>query len=78
MQNSAEEKRKDMQMSVREALSSKKDGSRKDQEIDFPGSDDDDDDEAKFDARMRMQILRKRNELGDVPCDKVSRGTYLS
>lgn len=68
MQSSAEvERRKDIQMSVREALHSKKGGSSKDHEMSSPGANDrsdEDDDEATFDARMRMQILKKRNELG--------------
>lgn len=57
-----------MQKAVREALTSKK----ADAETDTFGThgsgdddDDDEDDEAKFDARMRSQILRKRIELGD-------------
>uniref|UniRef100_A0A1D1XHK0 Peptidyl-prolyl cis-trans isomerase CWC27 n=1 Tax=Anthurium amnicola TaxID=1678845 RepID=A0A1D1XHK0_9ARAE len=66
------DKKKDIQKAVREALSSKKGQHGKDSEIDTPGShghsddDNDDDDEAKFDARMRTQILRKRMELGDI------------
>ncbi|XP_073008007.1 peptidyl-prolyl cis-trans isomerase CYP57 isoform X1 [Typha latifolia] len=63
------EKNKDTVLSVREALSTKKDDFRS-REIDDHsdgggGGDDDDDDEANFDARMRLQILRKRRELGD-------------
>ena len=54
-----------MQLSIREALNSKKEESRRYVEADF--SDNDDEDEANFDARMRQQILRKRNELGDLP-----------
>lgn len=57
---------RDVQLSVREALGSKKEESRKGVEADVY-SDNDDEDEANFDARMRQQILRKRNELGDLP-----------
>lgn len=78
------EKRKEIQMSVREALNSKK-GSSKDKEIgpsnayNHSDGDDDDGDEAKFDTRMRLQILKKRKELGDngsrekISKDKVNR-----
>ncbi|KAL5559471.1 hypothetical protein UlMin_035682 [Ulmus minor] len=55
------------QLSVREALSSKKEGSRNDVEAEAYS----DDDEASFDARMRQQILRKRNELDLPPKPKV-------
>jgi len=57
-----------MQLSVRDALNSKKDEPQKDSDagsmacLNFS-----DDDEADFDARMRMQILKKRKELGDLP-----------
>ncbi|KAH7651935.1 Cyclophilin-type peptidyl-prolyl cis-trans isomerase protein [Dioscorea alata] len=69
------ERKKDIQLSVREALNSRKGDSNKDEGINAPetydhsgGDDDDDDDgdEAKFDAHMRMQILRRRRELGDI------------
>lgn len=59
-----------MQLSVREALSSKKEESHKDAEAEFSNSfnySDDDDDEANFDSRMRQQILKKRKELGVLP-----------
>ncbi|KAJ6814643.1 putative peptidyl-prolyl cis-trans isomerase CYP57 [Iris pallida] len=61
------EKRKDAQMSVREALSSRKGNSKKEPETDFASAyDNSDDDEATFDTRMRLQILNKRKELGEV------------
>lgn len=69
MQNS-DAKTRHVQLSVREALSSKKDEPRKDSESNFYNTlnySDDDDDEANFDARMRQQILRKRKDLGDLP-----------
>lgn len=59
---------KDVQLSVRDALSSKKEESRKrfgDNDANLDDSDDDN--EADFDARMRRQILKKRQELGDLP-----------
>ncbi|KAK4796350.1 hypothetical protein SAY86_028676 [Trapa natans] len=65
--------RRDVQLSIREALGSKKEAMQNETEDYFPLSsarsdaDDDDDDEANFDARMRRQILDKRKELGDVP-----------
>ncbi|ONK55078.1 uncharacterized protein A4U43_UnF7820 [Asparagus officinalis] len=73
------ERRKDVQLSIREALSSKKGCSSKDQEANSldasDHSDDDDGDEAKFDERMRLQILRKRKELGDIKNnEKFSKG----
>lgn len=55
-----------MQLSVREALSSKKDDSWKETHSKFSETlPDSDDDEANFDNRMRLQILKKRKELGD-------------
>lgn len=55
-----------MQLSVREALSSKKDESWKETHTKFSETlADSDDDEANFDNRMRLQILKKRKELGD-------------
>ncbi|CAN6539639.1 unnamed protein product [Malus baccata var. baccata] len=64
-------KTRHVQLSVREALSSKKEEPKKDSESKFYNtldhSDDDDDDEANFDARMRQQILKKRTDLGDLP-----------
>jgi len=69
MQNSSDVKTaRDVQLSVREALSSKKDESQKDSEAEFSNSlDYSDDDEANFDERMRLQILRRRKELADIP-----------
>ncbi|XP_031372632.1 peptidyl-prolyl cis-trans isomerase CYP57 [Punica granatum] len=63
---------RDVQLSVREALSSKKEQLQKEFGDDFPHSSakndaDDDEDEASFDARMLRQILEKRKELGDLP-----------
>ncbi|KAK9274037.1 hypothetical protein L1049_018851 [Liquidambar formosana] len=67
--NPSEVKRaRDLQLSVRDALSSKKEESQKDSQAEFSNSNDySDDDEANFDARMRQQILLKRKELGDHP-----------
>ncbi|KAG4931386.1 hypothetical protein JHK86_048347 [Glycine max] len=68
LNNELSSSRRDMQLSVRDALNSKKDEPQKDSDagsmacLDFS-----DDDEADFDARMRMQILKKRKELGDLP-----------
>ncbi|XP_022941219.1 peptidyl-prolyl cis-trans isomerase CYP57 [Cucurbita moschata] len=61
---------REMQLSVRETLASKKQESRRDSDAEnsnLPQYSDSDDDEANFDARMRQQILRKRTELGDAP-----------
>lgn len=71
VQNSAEgQKSKDAQLMVREALSSKKEH-QKELGAGFSESFDySDDDEASFDARMRQQILRRRQELGDLPTKK--------
>ncbi|GLT97244.1 hypothetical protein SLE2022_148170 [Rubroshorea leprosula] len=59
---------KDVQISVRAALSSKKEEPEKDVKAELSDSldpsDDDDGDEASFDARMRRQILNRRKELG--------------
>jgi peptidyl-prolyl cis-trans isomerase SDCCAG10 len=61
-------KTRGVQLSVREALSSKKEESQKESESGFYNLFDySDDDEANFDARMRQQILRRRKELGDIP-----------
>ncbi|PWA89666.1 cyclophilin-like peptidyl-prolyl cis-trans isomerase family protein [Artemisia annua] len=63
LQNPAEDKaKKDLQMSVRGALTSKKEELPKESDADVS-----DDDEASFDVRMRLQILNKKKELGDVP-----------
>ncbi|KAG1346272.1 peptidyl-prolyl cis-trans isomerase CYP57 [Cocos nucifera] len=62
-----QEKKKDIHLSVRETLSSKKGDLKNDPETNYPDTyDHSDDDEAKFDERMRLQILRKRRELGDI------------
>ncbi|XP_027330419.1 peptidyl-prolyl cis-trans isomerase CYP57 isoform X2 [Abrus precatorius] len=60
---------RDLQLSVRDALNSKKEEPQKDSEAgDMAHLDSSDDgDEADFDARMRRQILKKRKELGDHP-----------
>ncbi|KAK4274557.1 hypothetical protein QN277_017759 [Acacia crassicarpa] len=59
---------RDVQLSVRDALSSKKEESqKKSEDNDANLGDSDDDDEADFDARMRSQILKRRQELGDLP-----------
>jgi peptidyl-prolyl cis-trans isomerase SDCCAG10 len=69
MQDSSDvRKTRGVQLSVREALSSKKEESQKESESGFYNLFDySDDDEANFDARMRQQILRRRKELGDIP-----------
>ncbi|KAK6912837.1 Cyclophilin-type peptidyl-prolyl cis-trans isomerase domain [Dillenia turbinata] len=67
------QKTKDIQLSVREALSSRKEEPRSESRA-FPSENLDlsDDDEASFDARMRQQIIKKRKELGDLPSKKNS------
>lgn len=80
MQNtSGDQKTRDVQLSVREALSSKKEQPQKDLEAEISNSldhSDDDDDEAGFDARMRQQILRRHKELGGAqPKQKMQNGT---
>ncbi|KAL6523982.1 hypothetical protein OROMI_031077 [Orobanche minor] len=68
--NSVEgQKTKDVQLKVREALSTKKD-QQKELGPEFSESVDSDEDEASFDVRMRQQILRRRMELGDLPIKK--------
>lgn len=72
---------KDLQMSVREALTSKRDRFERELENNLSDShglsddDNDDGDEAKFDARMRIKILKKRRELGEV--SSRSNGTFI-
>lgn len=72
---------KDLQMSVREALTSKRDRFERELENNLSDShglsddDNDDGDEAKFDARMRIKILKKRRELGEVSSQ--SNGTFI-
>lgn len=65
---------RDLQLTVREALNSKKEGPEKGSERSISGSHNhsDDDDEAQFDQRMRLQILKKRQELGDAPATRKS------
>uniref|UniRef100_A0A5B7BEZ3 Putative peptidyl-prolyl cis-trans isomerase CYP57 n=1 Tax=Davidia involucrata TaxID=16924 RepID=A0A5B7BEZ3_DAVIN len=67
--NSSEVKaRRDLQLTVRETLTLKREDFRRDSGAAFSDSlDCSDDDEANFDARMRQQILRKRKELEDLP-----------
>lgn len=79
MQNTSGDKTREVQLSVREALSSKKEEPQKDSEADFSNFlDHSDDDEAGFDSRMRQQILRRRKELGDVPPkQKMHNGTFI-
>ncbi|XP_010247377.1 PREDICTED: peptidyl-prolyl cis-trans isomerase CYP57 [Nelumbo nucifera] len=75
MDPSEVKKARDLQLSVREALSGKKGDPQKGPDStshdvsddDDDDDDNDDDDEAKFDERMRLQILKKRKELGDLP-----------
>ncbi|KAI7988081.1 Peptidyl-prolyl cis-trans isomerase CYP57 [Camellia lanceoleosa] len=67
VENSSEVKAtRDAQLSVRETLGSKRE-ELKESEAEFPESLDYSDDEASFDARMRLQILKRRKELGDLP-----------
>lgn len=89
MQNSSEGKTtRDIQLSVKEALSSKKgtltvkeapsskkEASLRDSAAGFPNSDDEDEDDALFDARMRQQIIQKRKDLGDLPPKLKQNGT---
>lgn len=61
---------KDLQLSVRGALRSRREGDKNDAEAELSDSldhSDDDDDEASFDARMRRQILNRRKELVNLP-----------
>ncbi|KAM7255875.1 hypothetical protein ACFE04_011616 [Oxalis oulophora] len=59
---------RDLQLSVRGALTSKKVDAERSDPADYS-----DDDELSFDARMRQQILKKRNELGGgIPSKKKS------
>lgn len=60
--------KRDLQLSVRETLSSRKEEVGKEPESAFYNSlNNSDDDEASFDVRMRQQILRKRKELDVLP-----------
>ncbi|MBA0839047.1 hypothetical protein Goarm_004819 [Gossypium armourianum] len=60
---------KDLQLSVRGALRSRREGDKKDAEAELSDSvgHSDDDDEASFDARMRRQILNRHKELVNLP-----------
>ncbi|KNA15226.1 hypothetical protein SOVF_100210 isoform B [Spinacia oleracea] len=67
---------RNLQLSVREALSSKKQESQKGTADVLPDSharSDSEDDEISFDARMREQILKRRMEIGDLPTKQKSR-----
>lgn len=77
MQNLSEVKaNRDLQLSVREALSSKREVFPKESVTAEPLYNSDD--EASFDARMRLQILSKRKELGDLPTkQKFRNGNFL-
>lgn len=69
-----------MQLSVRGALSSKREGEpKKDAEAELSDSlDHSDDDEASFDAQMRRQLLNKRKELGDLTSKKKMQNGNIS
>ncbi|GFZ15554.1 cyclophilin-like peptidyl-prolyl cis-trans isomerase family protein [Actinidia rufa] len=67
---------RDLQLNVREALSSKREELEKESEVEESVYSDDD--EASFDARMRLQILRKRKELGDLPTKQKFRNESFS
>ncbi|KFK29908.1 hypothetical protein AALP_AA7G194000 [Arabis alpina] len=54
-------------LSVREALSSKKEVAQKEKSLSDDDNDDDDEDETRFDAKMRNQVLSRRKEMGDAP-----------
>ncbi|CAN1217418.1 Peptidyl-prolyl cis-trans isomerase CYP57 [Linum perenne] len=58
---------REQQLSVRETLKSKKEGWQRTSGAEDSNSDEDDDNEANFDARMRRQLLKKRQELGEFP-----------
>lgn len=78
--------KKDIHITVREALNTKKgefDRTRDKDHSKSRYSDDDnnidDDDGSSFDARMRMQILKKRQEQGDVITrEKPQKGNAMS
>lgn len=69
---------KDLQLSVRGALKSRREGDKKHAEAELSDSlDHSDDDEASFDARMRRQILNRRKELGNLPSkQKMQNGNH--
>ncbi|CDP08294.1 unnamed protein product [Coffea canephora] len=61
---------RDKQLTVREALRSKREEPQGQSDAKLPeASDFSDEDEANFDARMRQQILLKRKELGVLPTE---------
>lgn len=79
MQTPSEVKlRRDTQLSVREALGSKKEELQTDADVISESLDDSDGDEGSFDARMRQQILSKRKELGDLPTRKLHKGQLIN
>ncbi|KAK4491017.1 hypothetical protein RD792_001738 [Penstemon davidsonii] len=61
------QKIKDVQLTVREVLNSKREHLKQSEAGSSESLDHSDDDEATFDARMRQQILRRRKDLGDLP-----------
>ncbi|CAI0448392.1 unnamed protein product [Linum tenue] len=70
---------RELQLSVREALGSKKEGRKKASEAGVSNNDEDDsEDEANFDSRMRQQVLRKRQELGDYPSSLMQTASQLN
>jgi peptidyl-prolyl cis-trans isomerase SDCCAG10 len=82
MQNSSDgETTRDIQLSVKEALSSKKgtlsvkEAPRRDSAAGFSNNDDDDEDDALFDSQMRQKIIQKGKELGDLPPKLKQNGT---
>ncbi|KAL8537459.1 hypothetical protein ACS0TY_012548 [Phlomoides rotata] len=78
VENSDEnQKSKDVQLMVREALTSKKEHQKELRDRPTESLDHSDEDEASFDARMRQQILRRRQELGDVATKKELRDEHV-
>ncbi|KAL8537458.1 hypothetical protein ACS0TY_012548 [Phlomoides rotata] len=71
------QKSKDVQLMVREALTSKKEHQKELRDRPTESLDHSDEDEASFDARMRQQILRRRQELGDVATKKELRDEHV-
>jgi hypothetical protein len=73
-----EEKKKDTVLSVRETLVSKKNDSCEPEHAPETEEYPEDENEEDFDNRMRLQILRKRRELGDVrPGETSKTGSML-
>ncbi|CAN1217416.1 Peptidyl-prolyl cis-trans isomerase CYP57 [Linum perenne] len=68
---------REQQLSVRETLKSKKEGWQRTSGAEDSNSDEDDDNEANFDARMRRQLLKKRQELGEFPSKQKKIDTNL-